>query len=168
MRGNAPPHLSQPGVAERAKLIIPIGQFEGATGMWTQRITATSQTFDALVPLNDGSSSMNMNVYVVWSTGSSTTTDDVTFRIRYAALSPETDLTTATVAVLDTAIAADTASGTANTLKRTAAGVINAGNYLEADALKLRLDVTAVTGLTLAGTVVNVHWVEVEYVRAFI
>ena len=167
-RGTAPPHLQQVGTAERTKLTLKAGDFEGATGVYTQRVTSTGQTYDALVNLPILSASSHINVYVLWSTDSTTTSNTATWRLRYAAVTPETDATTATVAVLTTAIAADAASATANTLQRTAAGVIDAGNVLEGDMLKLRLDIASVVGFALATDVVNLHSVELEFIRAVI
>ena len=50
---------------------------------------------------------------------------------------------------LDTAIVADTVIGTANALQMTAAGVINADNLTDGDALLLEISCSATTGLTL-------------------
>jgi len=168
MRGIAPPSLSQPGVGELFKMTIPAGMFEGTVANWTQRVASAAQSFSALVNLPIISAGSQINLYVLWSTESTTTTDSVTWRLRYAAITPETDATTASVAALDTAIVADTANGTANVLQRTPAGIVQPGSVLEGDLLKLTLDAPTVVGLTLAGTVVNFHAVEIEFIRAVV
>lgn len=166
MRGSAPPHLSQPGTAERKKFFVPAGMFEGTVASFTQRIGSTGQAFDTLFPLAGVSGGSTINLYVMWSTDATTTTHTATWRLRYAAITPETDASTASVAALDTTIAADACIGTANVIQRTAAGVINAGNALEGDYLKLRLDLSAVSGFALGTDRVNFHGVEVEVVRS--
>lgn len=167
-RGTAPPHLQQVGTAERTKITLYPSDFEGMSGSRTHRVTSTGQTFDTLANLPNMSSSATINLYVLWSTDSTTTTQTATWRLRYAAVTPETDATTASVAVLTSAIAADTVTATANMLQRTAAGVIDPNNVLEGDWLKLRLDCSAVSGLALATDVVNFHGVEIEFVRAVV
>lgn len=168
MRGSAPPHLSQPGVAERVKFTLVPVDFAGTVTKWAERVGSTGLSYDALVPMNGVSAGCTVNLYVLWSTNATTTTHTATWRLRYAAVTPETDACTATVAVLDTAITSDACIGTADVVQRTAAGVINAGNFLEGDLLKLRLDLSAVSGFALGTDIVRWHGVEVEVVRAVV
>lgn len=168
MRGSAPPHLSYPGVAERFKFTLPPGYFTGTVTNWAERVGSTGLSYDALVPLNGVTAGSTVNLYVVWSNNTTITTNTATWRLRYAAVTPETDAITASVAALDTAITSDAALATADVVQRTPAGVINAGNFLEGDWLKLRLDLSSVSGFALGTDIVRWHGVEVEVVRAVV
>jgi hypothetical protein len=128
---------------------IPAGDFSGNnTGPagWQPRSTTEAIRCFWYDPNLDVGSAVN--VYVVWSTSSSTTTDTATWTVLYTPLTFDTDAFAAPATTLDTAIAAD-AAGTASTPRKTAAGVLNAANITDGDALHLQVTCSATSGLTL-------------------
>ena len=157
-------------VGRPVKEFIPISQFGVGANFWAPNSTTEAVS---CVYVND---KLDVGSYiklrVLWSSGSSTTTDTATFKILYTPVTIETDaLPGLPSTALDTAITADACSATANILKYSPQGIINGGTVTDSDALVLLLNVNAVSGLTLDGTAaggVVVYGVEIEYNPTYI
>lgn len=157
-------------VGTTVREIIPMSMFGVAGNSWTP--ISTTETVQCLY-LNDKiDKGSDINFRVLWSTGSSTTTDTATWRILYTKVTLEsTALPGAAATALDTAIVADAASSTANVLKATAQGTIDGETITDGDALVLSLNLNAVSGLTLDGTSAEgatAYGVEIEYTTTYI
>ncbi len=149
---------------------IPISQFGVAGNSWTP--ISTDETVQAVYMNDRLDKGSAIGLRVLWSTGSSTTTDSATFRILYTPVTIETDaLPGIASTALGTAITADVASATADVLKYSPQGVIAAETITDGDALVLALNVNATSGLALDGIAaenVVVYGVEIEYVTTYL
>ena len=150
------------------KELIPISQFGCGNSWEPTSITEVVQCLYVNDKLDKGSA---IKFRVLWSSGSSTTTDSATFKILYSKITAEsTTLTGLAATALDTAIAADTVVG-ANLLQYSPSGTIAASTITDGDSLILGLSVSALSGLSLDGTAakqVVVYGVEIEYVTTYI
>ena len=149
-----------PGVDGVKKVFIPAAAFGGvAANTW--RPLSTSSYIHTWIPLFDLYPGSDVEVYVHWTTSSTTTTDTCTWIVNYRSTTADTDAATADFTALDTAISADAAGSTANAVMRTGAGRIDPRN-LQADELHaFQVGVSATSGLTLGDTD-NVNFVGLE------
>jgi len=155
-------------VAPQTTVFIPANLWNGSdnAGAWIPKSLTEEITYLYYDQNLDVGSKVQL--YVLWTTESSTTTDTVTFTGKYSPITPEADAIPATSAftALDTAFVADTVVGS-KYIHRTAAGVINAASITDGDALALSLSVSANSGLDVtAGTAaksVKVLGVEIAY-----
>jgi len=147
-------------------VFIPISHWNGVTqGQWIPRATSESVSYIWYDPDYDVGNALNVRVH--WYTPNATDANSVTFRVRYARLTVDTTAVALGTTALDTVIAADNPSTTANSYMRTEAGVLNGGTVTDGQALSLQLDVSATSGLTLgsdSASRVVVVGVELEYV----
>jgi len=130
-------------------VFIPVADFGGVNGTTWQPRNGTEAIrvlyYDPMICAGQA-----INVRCLWSTSDTTTTNSATWKAVYKAVTIDsTDTLAAPSTALDTAIVADTVIGTANALQMTAAGVINADNLTDGDALLLEISCSATTGLTL-------------------
>lgn len=135
-------------------------------GAFRPQAVAESTSFIWKAP-DDLAVTSAINLYVLWSSSSTTITDTVTWRLLYTLLTVETTAGTEGATALSTALVADTNSATANCLQKTAAGVINANTITAGQYVAFRLDLNAVSGTSpSASDLIVALGVEIEYVQS--
>ena len=166
MKSGTPPHITYPGVADTETHWVPIGLFAGAESAVSHRFTSTTEYLETIVSIPKLYVGGRIRVRVLWSVDTGSTADSVTWRVRYGAVSPETDaVTTAATTALETTIADDTALATASALQRTADGVLNGGDFADGDLIKLTLDMPTITSLAAATDIIHAYGVELVFTR---
>lgn len=145
---------------------LSIQEAIGQSGTWQP--ISTTETIRWIVKLRDMHPRSFVNIKVHWSTKSTTLADTVTWRVRYASITENTEaLKDVTVSALDTTIAADNAVATANAVLVTSKGLINPGNVSPNEPLLLELNAQTLSGIVLgdANQVddVHVYGIEIEY-----
>lgn len=166
MKSGTPPHLTYPGVSNTEVVFLPAGTFDGSEAWASHRFVSTDAYLETLVAVPKLLVGGRVQVRVLWSVNTGSTADSVTWRVRYAAISPEADaVTTAATTALDTAIVDDTALATASALQRTADGILNGGDFSDGDLIKLRVDMPTITSLTAATDIIHFYGVELEMTR---
>ena len=128
---------------------------------------STSDRYDFLFYLPEFYDRSDLKVRVLWSSGSATAADTITFRGRYATAAIDSgQLATATLTAFDTTISADSPTATADSIMRSPAGVINPGNIDSEKFVLISLDVSAVSGINLGPAQsdrIAVYGIELEY-----
>ncbi len=145
-------HTGAPVFAEIGTLGFGAVKFEGEGDEWCN-LWALPADVDVDQPLY---------LRVVYSSGSSTAADTMTFIVTYKAFA-EGEAFAAADTALNTAIAADTYGGAAaNTVAKTAWGKINGAVLSEGDILLIETEIHA-TDATIASEFVYLVGLEVEY-----
>ena len=101
---------------------------------------------------------------VHWSSASTTTTDTITWKILYKALTVDSTALAAPTTALSTAIAADTNVAGANAMQKTAWGTLN-GNLLAHDSYAILIVECDAADMTLASEATYAHFLDIRYVR---
>jgi len=134
-------------------------------GLWYPK--STSDLINFMFSLPEFYDRSDLKIVVRWSSGSTTTTDTITFRARYATATIDSGaLRGASLTALDTTIVADSPTATADSIMHTAAGIINPGNMDSEKVLLIALDVSAVSGIVLGpakASRVAVHGIQLEF-----
>ena len=166
MKSGTPPHQTYPGVADSEIHWVPIGLFAGAESAASHRFTSTTEYLETIVSIPRLYVGGRILVRVLWSVDTGSTADSVTWRVRYAPISPEADaVTTAATTALETTIADDAALATASALQRSPDGVLNGGDFADGDLIKLRLDMPTLTSLTATTDAIHAYGVELKFTR---
>jgi hypothetical protein len=100
---------------------------------------------------------------VWWSSGSSTTTDGVVWKVLYTEITPDGEALAAGATALSTAIASDTVLG-ANYLQASPWGVLNGGTLTVGRAVSLVVELDS-TDVTLGSEATYGYILEIRYVR---
>lgn len=154
---------------DKKEIFIAANEF-ASVGGGSWQPSATGDYIDFILPLpRDMLVGGQVGFTVVWSVATGSASDKVTWRVLYAKLTNDTtSAATAPATALDTTIAEDTAIATANAIQRTARGVIAAAKLITmvagTDALKFRVNINAVTSLTLGTDVIDFYGLIVDYV----
>ena len=101
---------------------------------------------------------------VHWSSGSTTSTDEFTWKVLYTELTPNTTAIDAISTALSTAIASDTDVGTKDAYQITAWGKIAGGTLTNERVLLLLVELDS-TDATVASEECYAYYLEIRYVR---
>lgn len=153
------------GGSTREKLLwLPVSASSEGGATWLP--TTTTDTIRWVTPLPNLWPGSEVKVKVIWSTGSSTTSDTVTWRVRYADVAFDSGaLAGVTLSALDTTIDADNAFSTANAILRSPTGRINPAGISPDNFVLFELNANATSGIDLGGGPdnVQVYGLEVLY-----
>lgn len=131
---------------------------------------STTDTMRWVTRLDDLWPGSEIQVRVIWSTLSTTTTDSVTWRVRYANVTYDSGaLAGATLSALDSTISADNAVGTASAVLKSPIGRIYPKNVSPDKEVMFELNASAVSGIDLGegqADNVQVYGIELAYARS--
>jgi len=134
-------------------------------GLAGLQMTATGDNARLLFPVpKNACIECPMKFNVVWSSGSTTTTQTATFTVLYARAPLGTALSVP-ASTLSTPITADAVNGNAYSLNETSQGVLNGRTLQRNDVLSLLVSLSAVSGFNPVASPTFIHGINVEYVR---
>ena len=144
---------------------LPVRRFDVVTGLGAY----CSTQFTVPDDMHVGSA---CNVVVVWGSDNTTTTNTATWAVTYTSLAASTAVGDPTTA-LNTTITSSAITAGAWSRITTAEGIVNAASWTNGDLLLLKVQLSAVSGLTVPLSGANadnvvLYGVELRYVRRFL
>lgn len=138
---------------------LPCRRFDATSGLGAY----SSKVWTVPDDLHTGSSA---SVLVWWASSDTAASQTATWAVTYSTLAEGAALANVATA-LNTTIAADTDDTDAYGINVTAAGVINAASLTNGQTLNLRVQLSAVSGLSVSTDNIIMLGVEIRYTRRF-